>query len=228
VEDGLVSLVTAYHKGYHVTGSTKIIHRYLPESVSKILIYYLWLILPFQQQLRVLLFQDTAPVSAFLWPHLSGCWTSARLSQVLHREFKTCLDINMNIATYRHVAIAVSRLHLRLGGFQREYHIPEHPADIQAAHTSWTSTTMYARGQKEAPGHVEARRWEYRIVSRAWRHLLGFAEDPMPAKRTLADLVQGDVNHNHISKKQKRAQIHGENHGENQEEESTLIKGFLE
>lgn len=30
IEDELVSTVTAYHKGFNIIGSTKIIHRYLP------------------------------------------------------------------------------------------------------------------------------------------------------------------------------------------------------
>lgn len=44
-EDGLISLVTSYHKGYTCTGSTRIIHRYLPKEVSELYVYYLWVIL---------------------------------------------------------------------------------------------------------------------------------------------------------------------------------------
>jgi hypothetical protein len=47
IEEGLIGTVTSYHKGYNITGSTKIIHRYLPKEVSELLVYYLWLILPF-------------------------------------------------------------------------------------------------------------------------------------------------------------------------------------
>jgi hypothetical protein len=47
IEDGLIGLVTTYYKGYSVSGSTKIIHRYLPREVSELLVYYLWLVLPF-------------------------------------------------------------------------------------------------------------------------------------------------------------------------------------
>ncbi|KAF3031175.1 hypothetical protein E8E12_000438 [Didymella heteroderae] len=38
IEEGLVSTVTSYHKGYNITGSTKIIHRYLPKEVSELLV----------------------------------------------------------------------------------------------------------------------------------------------------------------------------------------------
>jgi len=47
MEEGLISTVTSYHKGYNITGSAKVIHRYLPREVSELLVYYLWLVLPF-------------------------------------------------------------------------------------------------------------------------------------------------------------------------------------
>jgi hypothetical protein len=46
IEHGLVALVTSYHKGYTCTGSTKIIHRYLPKEVSELVVYCLWMVLP--------------------------------------------------------------------------------------------------------------------------------------------------------------------------------------
>lgn len=41
LENGLVSFVTFYHKGYSVEGCAKIIHRYLPEDMSRLVVYYL-------------------------------------------------------------------------------------------------------------------------------------------------------------------------------------------
>jgi hypothetical protein len=65
VEDGLVALVTSYHKGYTCTGTTKIIHRYLPREVSELLIYYLSLILPFKKQLETLALLQNQEKSSF-------------------------------------------------------------------------------------------------------------------------------------------------------------------
>jgi hypothetical protein len=67
-EEGLISTVTSYHKGYNITGSTKIIHRYLPKEVSELFVYYLWLVLPFSQKLDLLVHKRMATPSAFLWP----------------------------------------------------------------------------------------------------------------------------------------------------------------
>lgn len=54
IEDGMVSTVTTYHKGYSTTGNTKIIHRYLPKEVGELVVYYLWLVQPFCRKLEML------------------------------------------------------------------------------------------------------------------------------------------------------------------------------
>jgi hypothetical protein len=46
IENGLGNFVTEYHKGYSISGSVKIIHRYLPAAVTEILIYYMVLVKP--------------------------------------------------------------------------------------------------------------------------------------------------------------------------------------
>lgn len=51
IEDGLVVLVTAYHKGFYASNNIKVIHQYLPREVGALLVYYLWLVRPFMQQL---------------------------------------------------------------------------------------------------------------------------------------------------------------------------------
>jgi superfamily II DNA helicase RecQ len=40
-------LVAGYHKGFSKTERLKVIHRFLPREVSALVIYYLWLVLPF-------------------------------------------------------------------------------------------------------------------------------------------------------------------------------------
>ena len=137
VEDGLVAIVTSYHKGYTCTGTTKIIHRYLPREISELLIYYLWLILPFVQKLTLLTKQGTlcAPsrsdnqaecligglgkfqakpsaLSYLLWPEGRGAWLSYRLTKVMKRETSKICRKPLTLSTYRHIAIAISRRYL--------------------------------------------------------------------------------------------------------------------
>lgn len=49
LHDGMACFVTAYHKNYRHSGQTKIIHCYLPREVGELLVWYLWLVLPFWQ-----------------------------------------------------------------------------------------------------------------------------------------------------------------------------------
>jgi hypothetical protein len=193
VEDGLVSIVTSYHKGYTCTGTTKIIHRYLPREISELVVYYLWLILPFVQKMTLLIAEQADPeipasntrkidsliggqsrpiaersvLSFLLWPAGKGAWSSSRLTKILKRETSKICQSPLTLATYRHVAIAISRRHLAQGGFKRDYDVEESATDGQTAHTSWTAGRLYARGIEEAPGHVEARRAGFRMVSRS-------------------------------------------------------------
>jgi hypothetical protein len=174
IEHGLVSTVTTYHKGYSVSNSTKIIHRYLPKVVSELVVYYLWLILPFRQSLEQLVYGHKESPSPFLWPAGDGCWDSVQLRKVLEREAKMHLHTKMNILSYRHAAIAISRVHLKCKGFKRDYGTDESTFDEQASHGAWMAGTVYARGLQEAPGHIEARRQRYRAISREWHQFLGF------------------------------------------------------
>jgi hypothetical protein len=66
IEEGLVSLVISYHKGYQSSGNFKIIHQYLPKEIEELLVYYLWLVQPFYKKLQ---FQANGKRcnSPFLW-----------------------------------------------------------------------------------------------------------------------------------------------------------------
>ena len=187
----MVSTVTTYHKGYSVTGSTKIIHRYLPKEVGELLVYYLWIIQPFCRKLHLLVYDRSGWSSPFVWAKDDGLepWDSSRLSRILRREFQADLGVTMNIPYYRHLAIAISWKHLGRDGFKRDYEAEDTPFDKQASHTSWTAGNLYARGLEEAPGHVEARKAEYRKISKEWHAFLRFTPSSLPPRKH----VSGDI-----------------------------------
>jgi RecQ family ATP-dependent DNA helicase len=66
IENGLVGVVAQYHKGYRSSGNIKIIHRYLPKEVGELLVYYLWLVLPFWEKLQCQMTGEKV-CSAFIW-----------------------------------------------------------------------------------------------------------------------------------------------------------------
>jgi hypothetical protein len=67
--------------------------------------------------------------------------------------------------------------------------LEEQASDMQTTHTSWTAGRLYARSLEEAPGHVEARRAGFRIVSRRWHKFLGFSDPTLTKKRVLQDVT---------------------------------------
>ncbi|KAF1738144.1 hypothetical protein CRV24_000066 [Beauveria bassiana] len=68
VMNGIVAFVTTYHKGFKQSGEAKIIHRFLPREVGEILVWYLWLVLPFWQTVLLVDTPGERLTSAFLWP----------------------------------------------------------------------------------------------------------------------------------------------------------------
>ena len=66
VEDGLVVFVTAYHKGYEFSEKIKVIQRVLPREVGELLVYYLWLVLPFWESIEMMTDRVTE-LSPFVW-----------------------------------------------------------------------------------------------------------------------------------------------------------------
>ncbi|KFY89491.1 hypothetical protein V500_05648 [Pseudogymnoascus sp. VKM F-4518 (FW-2643)] len=161
-----------------VLGLVNIIHRYLPAEISELVVYYLWLVLPFCQQLDLLGSDISAQPSAFLWalPQKAGPWPSSQLSSVLQGEFERHLKTKANIRVWRHAAIAISQKHLQQGKFKKDYRVNSTAtwADAQSAHGSLRAGLAYARALEEAPGHVEAARSEYRALSQEWHSFLGF------------------------------------------------------
>jgi hypothetical protein len=218
LENGLVSLVTSCLKGYSITGSTKIIHRYLPVEVSELLVYYLWLIVPFCTQIKLLVpdiaAENEAGSSAFLWSKRGQPWHSDRLSKMLSDQFREYLNTSANIVIWRHAAIAISRKHISGRGFKRDYSVKDEEAmmDGQAGHSSILAGQIYARGIEEAPGHVASARAEYRDISRRWHTILGFGVALEPRKEcnreALEEIRVGAVaNRERLSQDQREAEI---------------------
>ena len=186
IEDGMVVFVTRYHKGYNVSGDIKIIHRYLPREVGELVVWYLWLVLPFQQRLEALVWEKEA-VSSHMWPaDPSGRkWTTERLREALKRESRIGMGQELTFAAYREIAIGISRRFLRgATAFQSEEgdrneewdaeNTGASIADEQAGHTAHIAGLVYARGIMEQAGAVADKRQQFRASSGDWHRFLGF------------------------------------------------------
>lgn len=67
IENGIVAYVTGYHKGYGMSAMLKVVHRYMPLEVGELLVYFMWLIQPFWNEMRALA-GDITEDSPYLWP----------------------------------------------------------------------------------------------------------------------------------------------------------------
>ncbi|KAL1640735.1 hypothetical protein SLS61_010230 [Didymella pomorum] len=186
IEDGMVAFVTRYHKGYTLSGDVKIIHRYLPREVGELVVYYMWLVLPFQQRLEAMVWEKEA-ISSHMWPaDPSGRkWTSDRFREILKRESRVGLKQELTIAAYREIAIGISRRFLRPSSAFRAEEGEEHEEwneenmlatiqDEQAGHSAHVAGMVYARGIMELAGVTADRRQLFRNSSTDWHRLLGF------------------------------------------------------
>ncbi|MGH3848179.1 MAG: DEAD/DEAH box helicase, partial [Pseudonocardiaceae bacterium] len=118
IEDGLVALVTRYHKGFYASGDAKVIHRYVPRAVGELIVWYIWLVVPFVEQLEAYRQQrcQSRPIpdtqASKIWGIDAGSgreWTPVRLKEALVRESKMRLHHGLTLAAYRDIAIAISR-----------------------------------------------------------------------------------------------------------------------
>ncbi|KAI4844030.1 hypothetical protein E4T44_06427, partial [Aureobasidium sp. EXF-8845] len=165
IDGGLVSLTTSYYKGSTIAAKAdvNIIQRYLPETVGLLVVRYLWLVLPWIELLETQCFSRTT-VSDHLWPDqlpghaFNGDTFRTRFKQTTER-YTGCKGIN--ISSYRHLAIAISRRYLTAA----EQFIDtvdasdEHgdaaekttnPLDAQASHSSLTLEVGRKGGNKAA------------------------------------------------------------------------------
>ena len=186
IDGGLVSLTTSYYKGSTIAAKAdvNIIQRYLPETVGLLVVRYLWLVLPWIELLETQCYSRTT-VSDHLWPDqlpghaFNGDTFRTRFKQTTER-YTGCKGIN--ISSYRHIAIAISRRYLTAA----EQFVDavdasdEHgdaiektnPLDAQASHSSYVAQLVYGRDGQAIAGSLLTSRDKFRTVSRAWHALL--------------------------------------------------------
>ncbi|GME31522.1 hypothetical protein B0A49_14047, partial [Neofusicoccum parvum] len=112
--DGLVVFVTRYHKGYAMSGDVKVIHRYLPREVGELVVWYLWLVLPFHQRMLAAV-RGSEQISAHMWPAevREKRWTTERMREAMKKESRIGLGQELTVRAYRDVAIGISRRFMR-------------------------------------------------------------------------------------------------------------------
>jgi len=108
----LFILKISYSKNQQVTDNLSKSLKYLPPSLSYILLLYLVLIQPFTRFLEVSLNQSL-PYSPYLFYIDKGYLSSFNLSAKLKSFIRLHLGLKINIQSYRQIIVAVVRYFLR-------------------------------------------------------------------------------------------------------------------
>ena len=136
--------------------------------------HYLWLILPFWQTMKGAASQNVEK-STYLWSkelvyplnkEVQKCdvWNTLKISSILNSMTKATMGVEMNISSWRHIAIAISQRFLKqaftdptdeendesineIGNISRNL---DSVFDLQAAHSVNTAYRVYATEIKQA------------------------------------------------------------------------------
>jgi superfamily II DNA helicase RecQ len=180
IQDGRVIVVTRYHKAQVSTGQLRVIPRFLPTRVGQLLVAYLADILPFVQLLDSSTAGSKIP-RGFLWADDKGVWDTARMTKALTRESATRMRHRITVQDYRHIAIAIDRVHVRglTGDMEPQ---EDDPHDAMANHGSVIAGQAYGidramlRGlntRSIAAFRGVADRWHQFLRLNSWRRLDG-------------------------------------------------------
>ena len=183
-ENGLLSLVTFYYKGYSISGSTKVISRYLPREIGSLLVYYLWLIVPFQRRIGLGVlrrefseyrFENPAKKPSKKSISKAKQYSSEQFRSIFRRETLAGLGVEVNPSEYRQISIAISRRYLRKNlQFQAEKEDENDEKDEdysdeiyaqQAVHSSRREELTYAQGLFQPSGELASVKTRFREAS---------------------------------------------------------------
>ncbi|KAF4449204.1 hypothetical protein F53441_7480 [Fusarium austroafricanum] len=187
----LIMLVAGYHKGFSKTKRLKIIHRFLPREVSALVIYYLWLVLPFWEDAPEETLEDLNEDDG-----KSGYGTGSEQSdgEDMHDRPRHQAESKVRYLGpglhWTYLLIAITRRYFRNGttahasliGEADEGYGSDSDSDVeqdsiwdaQACHGSLTAGLVYGRLITEGCFETNERRVNFWFISEEWHRLLGF------------------------------------------------------
>lgn len=186
IHDEAVMCVTEYHKSQGRTGKPRVIARFPPGRVGRLLIAYISDVLPFLAFL-----QDASNIprsggGPFIWTTRSGPSSTDRLSDIISKQTLKHLKVGLKVSSWRHIAIAIDRDLIQDQNFHSILLDEESPHDAQAAHSGGTARTNYAvRADLLAGLHTSTLR-AFRNVSDKWHEMLGVASKMMTSTSALS------------------------------------------
>jgi hypothetical protein len=202
IHDGQVMFITGYHKMQYAAGS-RLVCRFLPAELGDILVTYLCMVLPFVRHVELLHGHTTSRSALFARGQTP--WKAERLTAVMRRESGAILGMELVVSSYRHLAIAMDRRHLRGVGVQSQgiredgegagESREDHVNDLQASHSTFTSDVNYANSVRTGRMFNDPKLHQFRQTSKSW-HELAHQASRLPrgtSKRPRTESLQASV-----------------------------------
>ncbi|XAO24843.1 hypothetical protein I312_103652 [Cryptococcus bacillisporus CA1280] len=193
----------SYHKSSDLLGWDKLIPRYVPPHVSKILRTYIHLMRPVRIELASLLYPETChpPYKAedegnYLWWSLGKRWTGQNVSTAIQAAFQP-RHHELKLSTWRRVQVAISKV------FRLDWQIQDgedQAEDLQAAHSTRTSFMRYAINSEGLGSLDPTTMLQFKQVGQEWQVVMGCLKHPRSSDnpsipRPLGHARQSDNNH---------------------------------
>ena len=186
IKDSIVVIATQYYKGYNVSSNVKIIYRYLLCKVGKLVVYYIQLVLLFQQQLEAIVQEkEVILLHMQLVDSSRQKQTGNQFREVLKRKSRIRIGLELTIAAYYEIAISISQRFLyRSTAFcadkgdnnkvQKKKNTQLVIANIQARHIMHIAGIVYAQGIIEQVGAIANKQQQFCMLSIDQHQFLGF------------------------------------------------------
>ena len=187
-ESSMLFTWTRYHKSYNQKNVEKHICRFLPKAVTRLVIQYLWIVLPFSKALHSILTDKNVPsnylfalqttVSTLEHQHV-GVFTSKFLTNILCETFYKYVNAKITINNWRHMAIAMVEFKIRNVQKLSNDDFGDDDDDVwdyQCAHNPSVAKNHYAN-DKSLPDIGVTSFASFRRISQRWHQFLGLAHD---------------------------------------------------
>ena len=188
--NGQVMMVLRYHKGQAKSGMEKIIPRFVPAQVGKLVLCYLYFVRPFIVMIQRILRIVPCGMSSLMWAKDSigkKSWDPARLRILMQRHTERYMGVELHIQGWRQIAVAMDRDLLRTpkdlidsteyDDEGKEVSLLEQDHNGQVGHSSKVADQHYGLKIGDIPGLDQSILVRYRSVARKWHHLMGMVLD---------------------------------------------------
>uniref|UniRef100_A0A060TDG4 ARAD1D00132p n=1 Tax=Blastobotrys adeninivorans TaxID=409370 RepID=A0A060TDG4_BLAAD len=187
IMEGMVAMVTQYNKSVNRTQRAPKVFRYLPREVGELIVWYMWLVLPFESSLRVRLSQEDEKFASdtrnLFWPYVDAenkhaIWDGDKVGREVKKQFRDHTGQAIGIGYYRHIAIGIAREFLRikddLDAIDEADN--EEVQEMQAGHTTAVGENIYGRLNSDAPGSSARMQRAFQRFSVGWHKFCSHRE----------------------------------------------------